>query len=58
MDSIVCWKEDTSFQQINQIVSDLEVTNDAAERSVQFDSDYNDILTTNEQQRQSILQVV
>ena len=58
MDSIVCWKEDTSFQQINQIVSDLEVTDDAAERSVQFDSDYNDILTTNEQQRQSILQVV
>ena len=34
------------FQQINQIVSGLEVINDAAERSVQFDSDYNEILPT------------
>ena len=58
MDSVICCKEDSSFQQINQIVSELEVINDAAERSVQFDSDHNDILTTNEQQRQSILQVV
>ena len=33
---------------LNQIVSGLEVTNDAAERSVQFGSDYNEILTTNE----------
>ena len=58
MDSVVCWKEDSSFQQINQMVSGLKVVNDAAERSVKFGSDYNEILTTNEQQRQSILQVV
>ena len=32
--------------------------NDAAGRSVQFDNDYNEILTTKEQQRQSIPQVV
>ena len=46
MDSVVYWKEDSSFQQITQIVSGLDVINDAAERSVQFDSDYNKILTT------------
>ena len=46
MDSVVCWKEDSSSQQISQIVSGLEVINDAAERSVKFDIDYNEILTT------------
>ena len=46
MGSVVYWKEDSSFQQISQIVSGLEVVNDAAERSVQFDSDYNEILKT------------
>ena len=46
MGLVVHWKEDSSFQQISQIVSGLEVINDAAERSVQFDSDYNEILTT------------
>ena len=46
MDSAVCWKEDFSFQQISQVVLGLEVINDAAECSVQFDSDYNEILTT------------
>ena len=46
MGSVVYWKEDSSFQQISQNVSGLEVINDAAERSVQFDSDYNEILTT------------
>ena len=30
-ESIVHWKKDTSSQQINQIVSGLEVINDAAE---------------------------
>ena len=42
------------FQQINQIVSGLEVINDAAGRSVKFGSDCNEILTK-EPQRQSIL---
>ena len=48
MDSVVCWKEDSSFQQISQFVSGLEVINDAAERSVKFGSGYNEILATNE----------
>ena len=46
--SSICWREDSSSQQINQIVSGLEVINDATERSVQFDSDYNEILRANE----------
>ena len=48
MGSVVYRKKDSSFQQISQIVSGLEVINYVAERSVQFDSDYNEILTTNE----------
>ena len=36
----------------------LKVNNDAAERSVKFGSDCDKVLTTNEQQQQSILQVV
>ena len=48
MDSVVSWKEDSSFQQIKQIVSGLEVINDSAERSVKFGSEYYEILTTNE----------
>ena len=50
MSSVVYWKEDFSFQQISQIVSRLEVINDAAKRSVQFDSDYNEILITTTKQ--------
>ena len=46
MDSVIYWKEHSSFQQISQIVSGLKVINDAAERLLQFDSDYNEILTT------------
>ena len=58
MDSVAYWKEDSSFQQISQFVSGLEVINGAAERSVQFDSDYNEILTTKAPHRQIILQIV
>ena len=46
MGSVEYWKEDSFFQQISQIVSGLAVINDAAKRSVQFDSDCNEILTT------------
>ena len=43
MDSVAYWKEDSS-QQINRIVSGLVVIADAAERLVQFYSDYNQYL--------------
>ena len=46
MGSVEYCKEDSSVLSISQIVSGLEVINDAAERSVQFDSDCNEILTT------------
>ena len=46
MGSVVYWKEHSSFQQISQIASGLKVINDAAERLLQFDSDYSEILTT------------
>ena len=45
-DSAVCWKEDSSFQQICQFVSELEIIYNAAERSVHSDSDYNEISTS------------
>ena len=45
MDSSIRWKEDSSFQH-SQIVSGYKVINDVAEHSVQFDSDYNEILTS------------
>ena len=38
---IIWWKENSSFYQINQIVSGLEVINDVAESLVKFGSDYN-----------------
>ena len=44
MDSAIRWKEDSSFQQISQIVLGFKVINDAAEHSIQFDSNYNEIL--------------
>ena len=43
MDTVVYWEKDSSFQQINQIVSGSKVTNAAAERSVKFGSDYNEM---------------
>ena len=46
MNSVVCWKDDSSSQQINLIVLGLEVISDAAERLPKFDSEYNEILTT------------
>ena len=46
------------FSTNQQFVSDLEVINDGVGRSVKFGGDYNEILTTKEQQRQSILQIV
>ena len=39
MDSVVHWKKDSSFQQINQFILGLKIINDAAGRSVKFGSD-------------------
>ena len=44
MDSVVYWKEDYFFQQDQPDCFGIGATNDAAERSVKFGSDYNEIL--------------
>ena len=43
MDLVAYWKQESPFQQINQFVSELAVINDAAERSVKFGGDYDEI---------------
>ena len=42
--AVVCWNKNSSFQQINHIVLGLKVINVAAEPSVKYGSDYNEIL--------------
>lgn len=41
-----------------QIVNDINVVNDTAERAVKLMQDYNPMLTKDEEQKQYILQVV
>ena len=42
--AVACRNKNSSFQQINHIVSGLKVINVTAERSVKYGSDYNEIL--------------
>ena len=41
----------SSFLQLQNVVSGLKVVNDAAERSVKFEGDYTDTITTDEVRR-------
>ena len=43
MDLVAYWKQESPFLQINLFVSELAVINDAAERSVKFGGDYDEI---------------
>lgn len=52
------WSENLSFQNALQMVSKLKTVNDTAERGITLIEDYNSILTTNEEQKQFVLQVV
>lgn len=52
------WKENDNYQYCRQMVKSLLVVNDLAERNVGFIKNYNEILTTNEEQKQFILQLV
>jgi len=52
------WPSNESFQKGKDFVSNLKVVNDAAERGVKFNQDYAAILTENEEQRRSLLQIV
>ena len=52
------WELNSSFLQLQNVVSGLKVVNDPAERSFKFGGDYTDIITTDEARRQNILQQV
>ena len=52
------WAANESFKKAQKFVSNIKVVNDAAERTVKLYSDYAAILTENEEQRASLLQVV
>lgn len=52
------WSENFSYKQCLEIVKKLKVVNDAAERGIKLISEYNPILTKNEEQKQFLLQVV
>lgn len=52
------WEQDDEFKQIRDIVLSLNVTNDPAERGVAMIKEFNESSTTNEAQKQYLLQVV
>lgn len=52
------WKHDDSFQTLFQIIKDIYVTNEPAERMVALMSEYNDDITKNEEEKQYLLQNV
>lgn len=52
------WKENSSYQRALKTVSKLRVVNDTAERGIKLIEDYNSVLTTNEEQKQFVLQIV
>lgn len=52
------WEMSFEYEECWSFCRDLLVVNDAAERGVKFIKDYNKILTTNEEEKQMLLQVV
>ena len=52
------WTANKSFKKGQKFVANIKVVKDAAERTVKLYSDYAAILTENEEQRTSLLQVV
>lgn len=52
------WSKNSSYKTAFQMVSKLRVVNDTAERGIKLIEDYNSILTTNEEQKQFVLQIV
>ncbi|KAE9531874.1 hypothetical protein AGLY_010076 [Aphis glycines] len=52
------WSENLSFQNAFKTISKLKTVNDTAERGIKLIEDYNSILTTNEEQKQFVLQIV
>lgn len=52
------WSENADYQKAVSILKGIRVVNDVAERGVKLMSDYNDVLTKDESQKQYLLQVV
>ena len=52
------WDKNEDFQKGLNIVNNLHVTNDTAERGVKLMEEYNMVLTKNEDQKQYVLQVI
>ena len=52
------WEDDNSFQMGLEIIKQLQVVNDIAERGVKLMEDYNKILSRSEEEKQCILQIV
>ena len=52
------WPSNECFQEVKDFVSNLKVVNDTAERGLKVNQDYAAILTENEVQRISLLQIV
>lgn len=52
------WKNNLEYKRGKEIVSQLKIVNDTAERAVKLIEDFNKIGSKNEEQKQYILQVV
>ena len=52
------WETEDSFVQSRTIVSKLKVVNDCAERGVALATEYNSLITYDEEQKQYLLQAV
>lgn len=52
------WNENEQYKKGRELVNNIRVVNDVAEREVKLMEDYNKIITKNEEQKQYLLQVV
>lgn len=52
------WTKDINFILVLEIVKNLKVDNDAAERSVKLMNDFNNVLTKDEKQKQYLLPII
>jgi hypothetical protein len=57
-EDVETWKDLPSFNAAKGIVQNLRVVNDTAERGIALASTFNSLLTTQEDQKQYLLQVV
>jgi len=51
------WPDNEDYQKASNIVKHLKVVNDTAERGIKLITEYNDILTKDEEQKQYVLQL-